>query len=124
MGISIFQQPRHCFGHIHVDIVGLLPPSQGLRYLFTATVCSTCWPEAIPMMDTTTESYVATLIIHWITRFGLPDLISSERGSVSTSSLWTSIITTLGLQMQKTTAYNPKANGMIKRLHHTFKPNP
>lgn len=120
-GVGTIQQPRRRFGHIHVDIVGPLPPSQGFKYLFTIIDRSTRWPEAIPMTDATTESCVAALIRQWISRLGLPDVITSDRGSVFTSTLWTSIATTLGLQTQRTTAYNPEANGMIERLHRTLK---
>ena len=120
-GVGSFPQPNRRFGHIHVDIVGPLPPSQTFKYLFTIVDRSTRWPEAIPMINASTESCVSALISHWIARFGLPDLITSDRGAVFTSNLWTSIAKTLGLQTQTTTSYNPEANGMVERLHRTLK---
>jgi len=47
-GTGEFRQPMRRFGHLHVDVVGPLPPSDGAQYLFTATERSTRWPEAIP----------------------------------------------------------------------------
>ena len=120
-GIGSFQQPTRRFGHIHVDIVGPLPVSRGARYIFTTIDRSTRWPEAIPMTDATTDSCVTALIEGWIAKFGLPDIITSDRGSVFTSSLWTNIATRLGVTTTTTTAYNPEANGMIERLHRTLK---
>ena len=90
-GISSFPQPDRRFGHIHVDIVGPLPQSEGKRYLFTIIDRSTRWPEAIPMPDSNTDSCVSALINVWISRFGLPDIITSDRGSVFTSSLWSAL---------------------------------
>ena len=120
-GIGSFPQPSRRFGHVHVDIVGPLPPSQNFKYLFTIIDRSTRWPEAIPMVDASTESCVAALINHWIARFGLPDLITSDRGTVFTSTLWSSVANALGFRTQTTTSYNPEANGMVERLHRTLK---
>ena len=49
--VGSFHQPTRRFGHIHVDIVGPLPSSEGKRYLFTIIDRSTRWPEAIPMEE-------------------------------------------------------------------------
>ena len=40
-GIGQFPHPKRRFGHVHVDIVGPLPPSNGFCYLFTVTERST-----------------------------------------------------------------------------------
>ena len=40
-----FTEPTERFDHVHIDIVGPLPYSDGFKYLLT---CITCWPEAIP----------------------------------------------------------------------------
>ena len=120
-GIGRFSQPNRRFGHIHVDVVGPLPISQNCRYLFTIIDRSTRWPEAVPMTDASTESCVSALIESWISRFGLPDNITSDRGSVFTSNLWSQLAQRLGISTTTTTAYNPEANGMVERFHRTLK---
>ena len=120
-GFGKFTQPNRRFGHIHVDIVGPLPTSQGYRYLFTTIDRSTRWPEAVPMVDASTDSCVSALIDAWISRFGLPENITSDRGSVFTSALWTQLAQRLGISTTTTTAYNPEANGIVERLHRTLK---
>ena len=39
------------FDHVHVDLVGRLPPSQNHRYLFTVVDRFTRWAGAIPLDD-------------------------------------------------------------------------
>ena len=81
----------------------------------------TRWPEAVPLMDMTTLSCAWALIATWITRFGVPTHISSDRGSQFTSELWTAVGQLLGTQYHHTTAYHPQANGLVERLHHHLK---
>ena len=112
--LGSFQQPTRRFGHIHVDIVGPLPSSEGKRYLFTIIDSSTRWPEAIPMEDATTVSCATALLDAWISRFGLPEHITSDRGSVFTSDIWSSLAQLLGVNLHHTTSYHSQANGMVE----------
>ena len=120
-GIASFSQPTRRFAHIHVDVVGPLPLSKGHRYLFTIIDRSTRWPEAVPMADSTTDSCVAALLSHWISRFGLPDDITSDRGPTFTSQVWTALAQHFGYSSHHTTSYNPAANGMVERFHRSLK---
>ena len=109
------------FDHIHVDLVDPLPPSQGYTHLFTVIDRYTRWPEAIPLKDTSAISCAQALIVNWISRFGIPQHITSDRGAQFTSQLWSSISQLLGTELHHTTAYHPQANGMVERLHRTLK---
>ena len=120
-GVSSFHQPNRRFSHLHVDVVGPLPLSDGHRYLFTIIDRSTRWPEAVPMKDATTDSCVSALLSHWIARFGLPDHITSDRGTAFTSKVWSTLAQRFGYFAHHTTSYNPEANGMIERFHRTLK---
>ncbi len=112
--------PDRKFDHIHVDIVGPLPPSQGFQYLFTVVDRTTRWAEAFPLKDTSADSCIQTLI-GWISRFGIPSHITSDRGSQFTSRLWLGIAKSLGYTLHHTTAYHPQANGMVGRFHRNLK---
>ena len=67
--LGTFEAPRRRFDHVHLDILGPLPPSRGFNYLFTIVDRYTRWPEAIPLSDTSTLSCARALIAHWIARF-------------------------------------------------------
>ena len=120
-GIGEFPQPKRRFGHLHVDIVGPLPPSEGALYLFTSTERSTRWPEAIPMTSATADACAEALLHGWISRFGVPDDITSDRGPAFISHLWTALGELMGTTVHRTTAYNPEANGMAERTHRSLK---
>ena len=120
-GIGLFKKPSRRFAHIHVDIVGPLPPSEGCRYLLTIIDRSTRWPEAVPLREATSAACVNALLFHWVSRFGLPSDITSDRGSTFTSQLWTSVARILGASVHHTTSYHPESNGMVERLHRTLK---
>ena len=86
-----FEVPHRRFDHIHVDLVGPLPPSHGFTHLFTIVDRFTRWPEAIPLSDISTTSCARALISNWIARFGVPMDISSDRGPQFTSQVWTAM---------------------------------
>ena len=113
--------PERRFGSLHVDIVGPLPESESMRYLFTIIDRYTRWPEAIPMADITTESCIRAFIRHWIARFGIPGDLTSDRGAQFTSHLWSELNRLLGISASNTTAYHPQANGLVERLHRQLK---
>ncbi|XP_076043880.1 uncharacterized protein LOC143026969 [Oratosquilla oratoria] len=116
-----FHQPRRHFAHIHVDVVGPLPLSAGQFYLFTIIDHFRRWPEAIPIPDATSTFCTAALLSRRISRFDIPEQITSDRGTTFTSYLWTPMGQLLDTSVHYTTAYKPKANGMVEWFHRTLK---
>ena len=72
------------------------------------------------MQDATSIS-CAYALLSWISRFGIPDHITSDRGTPFTSQLWTSLAALLGFTPHHTTSYHPESNGMVERFHRTLK---
>ena len=120
--LETFQVPNHRFDCIHVDLVGPLPPSNGFTYyLLTIVDQFLRWPEAIPLNDTTTTTCAQALMSQWISRFGIPLDMTSDRGSQFTSQLWSSIAQLLGIQLHHTIAYHPQSNDLVERFHRHLK---
>ena len=109
------------FDHIHVDIVGPLPPSHNYRYLLTVVDRFTRWPEAISLVDAQTTTCVKALALHWIARFVVPAELTPDRGSYFTSELWATLSQLNGTRLHRTTAYHPQSNGIVERFHRHLK---
>lgn len=113
--------PAQRFEHIHIDIVGPLPISQGKRYLVTIIDRCTSWPEAFPVEDITAETIARTVYEGWITRFGCPIRITTDQGRQFESATFGALSKFLGVHKIRTTPYHPQANGMVERFHRTLK---
>jgi len=73
------------------------------------------------MTDATTTSCAQALAYGWISRFGVPQNITSDRGPQFTSQVWSHLARTLGMQLNFTTSYHPQANGVVERMHRQLK---
>ena len=109
------------FEHVHVDIVGPFPQDRGFRYVLTMLDRTTRWLEAIPIPDTTTDTVLHAFIAGWIARYGVPRVVTSDRGAQFTSRIWSSTLSRLGITATTTTAYHPQSNGLVERFHRSFK---
>jgi transposase InsO family protein len=114
--------PQRRFSHVHVDLVGPLPvAADGSTYLLTVIDRTTRWLEAVPLKNmaagTCTDAFLGT----WVSRFGVPETITTDRGTQFTSDAWQELCTKLGSRHVTTTAYHPQSNGLVERAHRQLK---
>ncbi|BHF78459.1 hypothetical protein SprV_0602157200 [Sparganum proliferum] len=119
--IGTFPGPGARFSHVHLDIVGPLPLSNGCSYLLTCVDRFTRWPEAIPLPDIAAPTVVKASLSRWVAIFGEPSTITTDRGAQFESNLFQSLLSFLGCTRVRTTAYHPAANGMVERFHRQLK---
>ncbi|GBN16456.1 hypothetical protein AVEN_227987-1 [Araneus ventricosus] len=110
------QSAKPAIFHINIDIIGPLPSLQGFTYRLTAIDRFSRWPEAMPLADIRAEPVAQALYSGWISRFGVPQRISTDRGSQFTSDVFHSLAKTSEYDSH-TAAYHPQANGAIERWH-------
>ena len=101
--------------------MGPLPESQGHTYLLTMIDRFTRWPDAIPIQNIETRTVARAFIQNWVTRFGVPLSMTSDRGAQFTSELWSAMCNLLGTELHPTTAYHPQANGLVECSHSYLK---
>ena len=119
--LATFVTPDARFDRVHVDLVGPLPPSNGCVYLLTCVDRFTRWPEAIPIPESTAETVARAFIQTWISRFGVPSTVTTDRGRQFESHLWRAFTQLLGTKHIRTTSYHPMANGLVERFHRQLK---
>jgi transposase InsO family protein len=56
-----------------------------------------------------------------VSRFGVPDTVTTDRGTQFSSATWACLARTLRFRHIMTSAYHPQANGMVERLHRQVK---
>jgi hypothetical protein len=120
--LSHITNPIQQFSHIHIDLVGPLPASKdGYNHLFTVVDRSTPWAEAMPLHSTLEASCADALISGWVSRFGVPKQVTSDRGRQFYSSVWGALTRQLGVKMRITTPYHPQSNELVERFHRRLK---
>ncbi|BHF67662.1 hypothetical protein SprV_0301069000 [Sparganum proliferum] len=119
---STFAVPDVRFNHVHLDLIGPLPPSHGYTHILTAVDRFTRWPIAVPISDTSAENIGMVFLTHWISTFGVPATLTTDRGSQFQSSLFREFTRLLGCAYITTTAYHSASNGLVERLHRQLKP--
>ncbi|GFW41313.1 transposon Tf2-11 polyprotein [Trichonephila clavipes] len=119
--LSSFQEPSQRFDHVHLDLIGPLPPSNGYTYCLTMNDRFSKWPETQPLKDITAETVAEAFFSSWVSRFGTPAILTTDRGRQFESPLFKALSKLLGVQKCRTTGYHPQANGMIEELHRPLK---
>jgi transposase InsO family protein len=54
-------------------------------------------------------------------QFGVPAIITLDRGAQVTSSIWDALCSKLGVKHSTTMAYHPQSNGLVERAHRQLK---
>ncbi|GFX91328.1 retrovirus-related Pol polyprotein from transposon 17.6 [Trichonephila clavipes] len=109
------------FDHVHIDLIGPLPPSQGSTFCITAIDHFTGWAKATPISDIKATTVADAFYSTWIPRFGVPTTITTDQGRQFESSLFLALKRLLEVQRIRTTAYHPQSTGPIEEFYRPLK---
>lgn len=116
--ISAISKP---FEYLLMDCVGPLPRSKaGHSYLLTIMCLSTRYPAAYPISSITTKSVIKALT-NFMSTFGIPKVIQTDRGSNFMSRQFARVLQQLKISHNISSAYHPQSQGALERFHQTLK---
>ena len=119
---GVFEVPDRRMSHIMVDIVGPLPTSHnGYKYLLTCLDRCTRIMTALPIKQATAGECSTAFLHGWVKLYGLPSLVTSDRGSNFTASLWQNMLADLNIEIKHSAMYRPQSMGMLERSHGPLK---
>ena len=78
----------------------------------------------------TAETVAKAFVQRWVAMFGVPAIITTDRGAQLESALFRHLSELMGSKRTRTTAYHPSANGLVERFPRQLKsalksqPNP
>jgi hypothetical protein len=99
-----------------MDMIGKInPPSnKGHQYILAIMNYFTKWEEAIPMKSVTSKDVVNFIKKHVIHRFGIPQTITTDGGSVFVSEEFRKFTADMGIKLIRSSPYYAQANGQAE----------
>ncbi|XP_038045162.1 uncharacterized protein LOC119719738 [Patiria miniata] len=76
--------------------------------------------EAFALPDATAIAVAHKLVNEIVCRFGVPQELHSDQGTNFESGVFCKMCQILGISKTRTTAYNPKSDGMVERFNKTL----
>ncbi|MEL7308825.1 MAG: DDE-type integrase/transposase/recombinase, partial [Pseudomonadota bacterium] len=114
---------RFPFDKIAIDITGPVRMSKSRnQYILGIIDHYSKYVALVPLKTTDTKTIIEALFSKWISVFGYPRSIHSDRGTNLNSSQMLQLCKELGIRKTSTTPYYPQGDGIIERLFRTVKP--
>jgi hypothetical protein len=100
--------PAKRFNHVHIDLDRLLPVAEdGSTYILIMIDRTTRWLKAVPLRSMEAATCSDAFINTWVTHFGLPAVVTTDRGRQFTPAVWAALC--------------HRHNGMVERAHRKLK---
>ncbi|XP_064929372.1 protein NYNRIN-like isoform X1 [Columba livia] len=108
------------FQKLQIDFAEL-PPSMGYKYILVIVDQLSHWVEAFPTRKNDSKIVVKTLLRDIIPRYGIPEIIDSDRGPHFTAAVLMQVYVALDIQAAFHTPYHPQSSGQVERMNRTIK---
>jgi hypothetical protein len=103
------------------DILGPLPETpRGNKYILVVTDYFSKWVEILPVPDQTAVTCAEKILNEVIARFGTPLSLHSDQGRNYESLIFTELCRLLEVRKTRTSAGNPRCNGLTERYNRTM----
>ncbi len=97
-------------------MIGMInPPSiKGHKFILVATDYFTKWVEAIPLKKVVSGDAIQFVQEHIIYRFGIPQTITTDQGSIFVSDEFVQFADSMGIKLLNSSPYYAQANGQAE----------
>jgi hypothetical protein len=105
-----------------MDMIGKInpPSSKGHQYILAIPDYFTKWVEVIPMKSVTLKDVVNFIKEHVIHRFGTPQTITADGGSVFISEEFRKFTADVGIKLIRSSPYYAQANGQAEASNQSL----
>jgi hypothetical protein len=105
-----------------MDMIDKINPlfSKGHQYILTIIDYFTKWVEVIPMKSVTSKDVINFIKEHIIHRFGIPQTITTDGGSVFISEEFRKFTADVGIKLIRLSPYYTQANGQAKASNQSL----
>jgi len=90
------------------------PSSKNHKFILVATDYFTKWVEAIPLKNVTSKEMIEFVKEHIIYRFGIPQTITTDQGTMFTLDEFKEFATEMGIKLLNSSPYYAQANGQAE----------
>jgi hypothetical protein len=102
---------------ICIDLMGPFPESErGNKYVLVVVDSFSKWMEAYPVKNIEAKTVAEALVKEFISRFGVPYWIKSDRGKQFECELFNSMCDLLEVDHRMSTAFHPQGNSRVERM--------
>ena len=105
-----------------MDMIGQINPSssKGHQWVLAATDYFTKWVEAVPMRSVASKDVISFVKEHIIHRFGIPQTITTDGGSVFISEEFRKFANEMGIKLIRSSPYYAQANGQAEASNQSL----
>jgi hypothetical protein len=105
-----------------MDMIGKInpPSSKGHQYILAIMDYFTKWVEAIPMKTVTSKDVINFIKEHVIQRFGIPQTIMTDGGSIFISEEFRKFAADVGIKVIRSSPYYAQANGQAEASNQSL----
>ncbi len=99
-----------------IDMIGQInpPSSKGHKYILVATDYFTKWVDAVPLEKVDSKDTIQFVKEHIINRFGIPQTLTTDQGSIFMSDEFTEFANSMGIKLLNSSPYYAQANGQAE----------
>ena len=104
---------------IYIDLIGPLPENENYKYLLSVQDGFTRYAQCYPIRNKEATTTAQCLIERWISQYGCPGAIHSDRATEFRNKVWTELCDRLQIAKTTTPGYSPQSN-LVERWHRVL----